>query len=214
MRLKNGYNGRDSAVCNETCGCPVPCPGSVDCRSVNVHFLHSTNCAFCLLICGRIKNILKLPQAWTGALPQAWAQPQPKMIIWHAHAASTAAAIRAHALRMCRPWELAGPFASVVMIAHVQLALPNERLNYYVLGCIRGKQLKASSLLWWVANNVDQGWVYGLHWYIYIYIYIYNNKSEAVDVHKNYCFWMFSFIFLLCFLVGSYSKLDKNMVST
>ncbi|XP_050261329.1 metallothionein-like protein 4B [Quercus robur] len=24
--------GRDSAVCNDTCGCPVPCPGSVDCR--------------------------------------------------------------------------------------------------------------------------------------------------------------------------------------
>lgn len=45
--------GRGSAVCNETCGCPVPCPGSVDCKSVNVHFLHSTNCAFCLLICGR-----------------------------------------------------------------------------------------------------------------------------------------------------------------
>lgn len=146
--------------------------------------------------------------SWTGALPQAWAQPQPKMIKWHAHVASTAAAIRAHALRMCRPWELAGHFASVVMVVHVQLALPNERLSYYVLGCIRGKQLKASSLPWWVANNVDQGWVYGLHWYIY------KNKSEAVDVHKNYCFWMFSFYFPLCFLVGSYSKLDKNQVST
>lgn len=132
--------------------------------------------------------------SWTGALPQAWAQPQPKMIIWHAHAASTAAAIRAHALRMCRPWELAGPFASVVMVARVQLALPNERLSYYVLGCTRGKQLKASSLLWWVANNVDQGWVYGLHWYINIRIslrLLMYTKTIVSECSPSFFFYVF-----------------------
>jgi hypothetical protein len=63
----------------------------------------------------------------TYARRRAWVTPQPEVITRHAHAVTTAATARAHALRVSRPPVLARPSTSVVRVAHVQLAMPEQR---------------------------------------------------------------------------------------
>lgn len=129
--------GWGSAVCSDTCGCPVPCPGGVACRSVSCAcWLMEKGFSFVVIIWVIWQHEINLLYMRTDAHRRAWLTLQPEMITRHAHAASTAAATPAHARRVSRPPVLARPSASVVRVAHVQLAMPEQRQRYCVLWCI------------------------------------------------------------------------------